>query len=75
MTADERAAELAGTVSDSISRDALNDLRSDIAAAIRDAEEAMKERCAEIAEGDSDRDDFPWCGDVREIAKAIREIK
>jgi hypothetical protein len=33
---------------------------------------AERERCAKAALGDEDRDDFPWCGDVREIAAAIR---
>lgn len=33
---------------------------------------AEREACALIAWGDEDRDDFPWCGDVREIAAQIR---
>lgn len=40
--------------------------------ALRSVALAERERCAKIALGDTERFDFPWCGDVREIVAEIR---
>ncbi len=47
-------------------------IESCVRAAIQAAVLEERERCAKIVLGDSEREDFPYCGDVRELANAIR---
>ncbi len=50
-------------------------LQADIEAALLPGQEEALEEAAKVAEGDTSRDDFPWCGDVRDIAAAIRGLE
>jgi hypothetical protein len=75
MTPEERAAKIVdGRFEEDfeVGRSAADVLRLEIADAIRAAEDEEREACARIAEGDTGRPDFPWCGDVRVLAAAIR---
>lgn len=62
----------AGTARDKVLVVATPEEQEIIELLTRKAANDEREACAQVAEGDTARADFPWCGDVREIAALIR---